>query len=105
MSSTFAATGIQNLEHPRFILEMHKNDDELNSIRGDVINFLKDRESIAAITSQRDLRNASQIHEINKQSRAIATHQSPEALSKMEDDAGGYLRQQAERDAEQDQNK
>lgn len=104
VSSTFAATGIQNLEHPRFILEMHKNDDELNSIRGDVINFLKDRESIAAITSQRDLRNASQIHEINKQSRAIATHQSPEVLSKMEDDAGGYLRQQAERDAEPDPN-
>lgn len=105
VSSTFAATGIRNLEYPRYILEMHKNDAELSDIRSDIINFLKDRESIAAITSERDLRNASQIHEINKQSRAISTHESSEALSKMEEDAGGYLRQQAERDAEPDQDK
>lgn len=98
VSSTFAATGMRNLEHPRFILEMHKNDAELSSIRSDVVSFLKDRESIAAITSERDLRNASQIHEINRQSRAIPM-QSTEALEKMDEQAGGYLRQEAERDA------
>ena len=94
VSSTFAATGMRNLEHPRFILEMHKNDDELSSIRSDIIKFLKDRESIAAITSERDLVNASQIHEINQKSRAIPVR-TTESLTKAEE-AGGYLRQEAE---------
>ncbi|WP_221794570.1 hypothetical protein [Oceanobacter mangrovi] len=92
ISSTYAATGMRNLEHPRYIMEMHKNDEELEAIRADVISFLKDRESIAAITSERDLRNASQIHEINQQSRAIPT----ETTQKLENDqAAGYLQQEA----------
>lgn len=97
VSSTFAATGMRNLEHPRFILEMHKNDAELDSIRNDVIRFLKDRESIASITSERDLRNASQIHEINQQSRAISG-ESAGKLTRQDDEAAGYLRSEAERE-------
>lgn len=96
ISSTFAATGMRNLEHPRFILEMHKNDNELSSIRHDVVSFLKDRESIAVITSERDLRNTSQIHEINQQSRAIPM-QSAQALAKQDEEAAGYLMREAER--------
>ncbi|MBD2857924.1 hypothetical protein IB286_02815 [Spongiibacter sp. KMU-158] len=91
VTTTFASTGMRNLEYPRYIMEMHKNEPELASIRSDVISFLKDRESIASITSARDLENASQIHAINKQSRAIPV-QSQEALQKMDDDAAGYLR-------------
>lgn len=104
VSSTFAATGMRNLEHPRFILEMHKNDAELQGIRTDIVSFLKDRESIAVITSERDLHNTSQIHEINQQSRAMPM-QSAEALTKMDEEAGGYLRQEAERDAADNEKK
>ncbi|WP_299195873.1 hypothetical protein [uncultured Amphritea sp.] len=92
VSSTFAGTGMRNLEHPRYILEMHKNDAELKSIKDDVIGFLKDRESIASITSERDLRNASQIHGINQQSRAIPMQN---ALMQKDEEAAGYLRQEA----------
>jgi hypothetical protein len=90
ISSTFAATGMRNLEHPRHILEMHKAQDELSNIRNDVVSFLKDRESIAAITSERDLGNASQIHQLNKQTRAIPIEK--ERLH-LDDSAAGYLAQ------------
>lgn len=90
VSTTFADTGMKNLEHPRTILEMHKSDDELQAIKTDVIAFLKDRESIASITSQRDLGNASQIHQLNQQTRAIPTQQRIE----QDEEAAGYLRQE-----------
>ncbi|WP_108944493.1 hypothetical protein [Shewanella halifaxensis] len=100
VSSTFAATGMRNLEHPRYILEMHKHEQSLDSIRRDVVSFIKDRESIAAITSERDLRNASQIHEINEQSRAIPMQsQDKLAITEQEEQAAALLRQQAEEDA------
>jgi hypothetical protein len=89
VSTTFADTGMKNLEHPRTILEMHKNDEELASIKDDVISFLKDRESIASITSSRDLGNASQIHQLNQQTRAMPTQDKIE----QDDEAAGYLRQ------------
>jgi len=96
VTSTFAATGMKNLEHPRHILEMHKDDEQLHAIRSDVISFLKDRESIATITSERDLGNASHIHQLNEQSRAIPTTQS----LKHDEEAAGYLRQE-KNDAEE----
>ncbi|WP_133408249.1 hypothetical protein [Parashewanella tropica] len=96
VSSTFAATGMQNLEHPRLILEMHKNEQELAGIRSDIISFLKDRESIASITSNRDLQNASQIHEINQQSRAIPM-QGQSQLTKTDDEAAGFIRHEDEK--------
>ena len=92
VSTTFADTGTKNLEHPRTILEMHKSDDELQAIRTDVISFLKDRESIASITSERDLGNASQIHQLNQQTRAIPTQEKIE----QDEAAAGYLRQEDE---------
>ncbi|GIU43456.1 hypothetical protein TUM4438_12420 [Shewanella sairae] len=99
VSSTFAATGMRNLEHPRYILEMHKDEQSLESIRHDVVSFIKDRESIAAITSERDLRNASQIHEINEQSRAIPMQAKDTlAITEQEEQAAALLRQQAEAD-------
>lgn len=101
VSSTFAASGMRNLEFPRFVLEMHKNDQELNNIRQDVVGFLKDRESIAAITSERDLHNASQIHQINQQSRSIPTqHSTTERLTKPDEQAAGYLQQEENRKSE-----
>ncbi|TMO78856.1 hypothetical protein CWC16_14730 [Pseudoalteromonas sp. S3776] len=91
ISSTFAATGMKNLEHPRHIMEMHKDEGQLQAIKNDVIAFLKDRESIASITSERDLGNASQIHQLNQQTRAIPTQQ---AITKEDEEAAGYLRQE-----------
>jgi len=90
VTSTFADTGMKNLEHARIILEMHKADDDLFAIKNDLIGFLKDRESIASITSERDLGNASQIHQLNQQTRAIPT----DNLLKKDEDAAGYLRQE-----------
>ncbi|MBU2870099.1 hypothetical protein [Colwellia sp. E2M01] len=91
VSTTFAATGLKNLEHPRHILEMHKDEGQLTAIKNDVISFLKDRESIASITSQRDLGNASQIHQLNQQTRAVNTNGY---LSKEDEEAAGYIRQE-----------
>lgn len=91
ITSTFAATGMKNLEHPRHIMEMHKDEGQLQAIKNDVIAFLKDRESIASITSERDLGNASQIHQLNQQTRAIPTQQ---AITKEDEEAAGYLRQE-----------
>lgn len=92
ISSTFAATGMKNLEHPRHILEMHRDEAALQSIKSDVISFLKDRESIASITSARDLGNASQIHQLNEQTRA-RVHAPGLAQS---EEAAGFLSKEAE---------
>ncbi|CAA0103217.1 Uncharacterised protein [Zhongshania aliphaticivorans] len=90
VSTTFAATGMKNLEHPRYVLEMYKDEDQLQDIKRDVVSFLKDRESIAAITSQRDLGNASQIYQLNQQTRAAPPVHGVESDS----DAAGYLRKE-----------
>ena len=95
VSSTFAASGMQNLEHPRYILEMKKSETDLQAIKDDVVGFLKNRESIASITSERDLGNASQIHQLNQQTRALNDVPRTDKLSK-DEDAAGYLRQEDE---------
>ena len=93
ISSTFASTGMRNLEYPRYILEMHKNEEELASIKHDMRAFLKDRESIASITSERDLHNASQIHEINQQTRSMQANSNANSALDNEQlgKAAGYL--------------
>ena len=93
ISTTFAATGIKNLEHPRYIMELHKDDDQLSAIKSDVISFLKDRESIATITSERDLGNASQLYQLNEQTRA-KIEVDTSTLITHQDDAAGYIQQQ-----------
>ena len=89
VSSTFAATGLKNLEHPRHILEMHKDEEQLSAIKNDIVGFLKDRESIASITSERDLGNASQLYQLNQQTRAM---NSQSISHKQEEEAAGFLR-------------
>lgn len=91
VTTTFAGIGSRNMEFPRYILEMHKADDELQAIRSDVMAFLKDRESIAHITSERDLGNASQIYQLNQQTRAAMPAADPERLE-TDAEAAGYLR-------------
>jgi len=92
VTTTFAATGMRNLEYPRYILEMDKSDNDLEAIKNDVIAFLKDRESIASITSVRDLENASHIHQLNQQTRAVPAAQRLDH----DDEAAGYQRQEGD---------
>ncbi|WP_020208651.1 hypothetical protein [Gilvimarinus chinensis] len=101
VSTTFADTGMRNLEFPRYILEMHKAETDIEGIRADVIAFLKDRESIASITSERDLGNASQIHQINQQTRASLGAEHKPALEQ-DSEKGGYLRREADLASEND---
>ena len=82
---------VEDKEGSEKILEDKSADKELKEIKDDVISFLKDRESIAAITSARDIGNASQIHQLNQQTRAMPN--DSQALNK-DDDAAGFLRQQ-----------
>ena len=92
-TSIFAATGIRNLEYPRHIMSLNKDDKELLSIKEDVMSFLNDRESIASITSERDLGNASQVHQLNQQTRAAVP--TAQALEQQVEEAAGFLRQEA----------
>jgi len=92
VTTTFASTGLRNLEHPRYILEMHKDEAQLQEIKHDVISFLKDRESIASITSARDLGNASQIYQLNQKTRAIPVSHGLEHDA----EAAGYIREESE---------
>lgn len=93
VSTTFASTGMRNLEHPRYILEMHTAEQDLASIREDLISFLKNRESIAAITNVQDLGNASQIYQLNRQTRAETLRQQIDTdANATEADVAGYLR-------------
>jgi hypothetical protein len=94
MTSTFATSGSKNLEMPRYIMQMHKNDQEIGAIVGEIISFLRKREAIASITNERDLSSAETIYRVNEASRA-----QPNSVSAQNDDqrleeqAAGKLRQ------------
>ncbi|CCK75544.1 conserved hypothetical protein [Oleispira antarctica RB-8] len=94
-TTIFAATGIKNLEYPRHIMSLNKDDAELASIKEDVMSFLNDREAIASITSERDLGNASQLHQLNQQTRAMPM--SPALGQDEQAEAAGFLRQESAR--------
>ena len=69
VTSTFSKSGMKNLEHARHIIEMHKADTQLKMIADEIREFLRNRQSIAEIKSDEDLRSASRIDQLNKQSR------------------------------------
>ena len=70
VSSTFAASGSMNLEHARYILEMHKAEDDLKAIIDDLRDFMQNREAIASINNEKDLAATSRIFQVNQQTRA-----------------------------------
>ena len=93
-TSIFATSGMNNLESPRFIMGMNKNDEELAEIVDEIKAFLRGRETIASITNEADLANASTIHQVNQQTRAY-NDTTPTAISlkqKEEEEAAGQLR-------------
>jgi hypothetical protein len=77
---------------------MTKNEQELQAIVDEIKGFLREREAIAAITNERDLSNASQIHQINQQSRAFDGNGNiDERLDvKADEKAAGFLRNNEE---------
>lgn len=70
-TATFSATGRQNLEFPRYVLEMHKAEVELDRIITEVRSFLDERRTIANVR-EGDLDAASTIHQLNEQTRGAA---------------------------------
>jgi hypothetical protein len=87
MSSTFADSGAKNVEHPRHILEMHDNPQEMQAILDDIQSFLSERETIANIKNAQDLSNTEQIYQINQQSRAMPLTPDQATLANPQQDA------------------
>ena len=70
VTSCFAESGSNNLEFYRRILEMHKADDDLDKITGEMREFLGDRETIASV-NEKDLASAGDIFQINQETRSM----------------------------------
>lgn len=69
-SSTYATTGSQNLEMPRFVMGMEENKQELDTIVDEIHSFLRGREFIASINNEKDLANAERIYQVNRISKS-----------------------------------
>jgi len=102
-SSTFATAGSQNVEMPRYVMSMVKNDDELDSIVSEIRAFLKARENIGGISNEADLQNAENMLKVNEASRVHIHKMTLE----QQNEAAGFLRDEAEylADKEKDDNK
>lgn len=70
VTSCFAESGSNNLEYYRRILEMHKADDELDLITGEMRSFLGNRETIAGV-NDKDLASAGAIFQVNQETRSM----------------------------------
>ncbi|MDX3775071.1 hypothetical protein QE250_13180 [Chromatiaceae bacterium AAb-1] len=89
ITSTFADSGAKNIEHPRHILEMQENPQEMQAILDDIQSFLSERETIASIRNNQDLSNTEQIYQINQQSRAMPVTSDQATLASPQQDAEG----------------
>jgi len=86
-SSTFATSGARNVEMPRYVMSMSKNDDELNNIVDEIKAFLRARENIAGFSNTADLQHAENILKVNNASRYNANQ-----IGNGDDEAAGFLR-------------
>lgn len=96
MSSTFADSGAKNVEHPRHILEMEDNPQEMQAILDDIQSFMSNRETIASIKNAQDLSNTEQIYQINQQSRAMPVTSDQATLASPQQDADASAAQAIE---------
>jgi hypothetical protein len=92
-SSTFATSGARNVEMPRYVMSMSKNDDELNNIVDEIKAFLRARENIAGFSNTADLQHAENILKVNNASRY-----NPNQISNGDDEAAGFLRNEQQND-------
>lgn len=86
-SSTFATSGARNVEMPRYVMSMSKNDDELNNIVDEIKAFLRARENIAGFSNTADLQHAENILKVNNASRYNANQ-----IGNGDDEAAVFLR-------------
>ncbi|RUO39848.1 hypothetical protein CWE15_08830 [Aliidiomarina taiwanensis] len=94
-TSTFASSGQNNVEMPRYVMSMHKNQDELDIMVQEIRDFLRGRETIAGFTNTKDLQQAENILRVNQASRG-QTDGSASLTHKQDEEAAGYLRNQQE---------
>jgi len=87
-SSTYAGAGSQNVEMPRYVMSMAKNQQELDEIVTEIRQFLKGRENIAGFTNEADLQHAENIFHVNQASR----HHAASLDNKSSEAAAGFLR-------------
>ncbi len=94
-TTSFATSGSNNLEMPRVILDMRKNDNELDEIVGEMKAFLRGRENIASITNENDLSNAKNIFDVNQASRLQQNAVAADEQQKLQNDAARLSEHQA----------
>jgi hypothetical protein len=100
-SSTFAMSGVDNLEHARLVWGFEKNDDELKAMIGEVKEFLRQREAVASLQNEKELNAISKIAQVNQQTRAVMPDDdSTRRLDNPAAAAAGFLRQQEGNDQE-----
>lgn len=93
-SSTFAMSGVDNLEHARLVWGFDKNDDELKAMISEVKEFLRQRESVASLQNEKELDSISRIAQVNQQTRAVMPDGDTRRLENPAAEAAGYLRQE-----------
>jgi hypothetical protein len=95
-TSTFAVAGNMNLEQERYILSLNKADDTLNEVLSELDGFFASRQAIAGI-NEVDLQSASQIFQMNEQTRFQPTA-APAPLAVVAEHAAGRLAQEQSND-------
>lgn len=68
-SSIIAVSGAMNLEQPRYVLAMERDDSLTDELIADMRRYLRERQVMAGVQSQADLEAASSIHQMNEQTR------------------------------------
>ncbi|MCW8874785.1 MAG: hypothetical protein OQK27_03450 [Gammaproteobacteria bacterium] len=69
-SSIIAVSGAMNLEQPRYVLTMDRNEPLCDELVRDIQCYLKERQVMASVQSESDLHAASTIHQMNERTRA-----------------------------------
>jgi hypothetical protein len=69
-SSIIAVSGAMNLEQPRYVLTMDKNEPLCDELVRDMQCYLKERQVMASVQSESDFQAASTIHQMNERTRA-----------------------------------
>ena len=91
VSTTFLGFGVNRFNNKRYIMEMHKDEPELDKIVREFREYMNSRENIASVAREGDLKNASDILKMNSQS--VAYNQERIANGKPDDAAlfGGII--------------
>jgi hypothetical protein len=99
-TSTFATSGARNVEMPRYVMSMSKNDDELTSIVDEIKSFLRARENIAGFSNTADLQHAENILKVNNASRY-----NPNQIASADEEAAFFLRNEQQNNDEANEDK